>query len=515
MSKSFDQASHSRSSSMEDELRSTSITDLGGSPFHSRDSGMGLARRRAISKADKSRLMSSRERARSTSRRQGSGVPSPTLSGGGGSPAPPTKMSDGESDGNQPGVPSIKIRKPSTQALPYSDRTQSLPCELPLQPIPNGDSDTEAESNKGFKVVRQMQKMSSTESDVMVVGSEYLPSSSLANVEHSITAASAAAARSQWTSNNRSSSSSSSPEHASMQKSTPGGSPRVRSNSKPEGHQAVLKKEKSPATMSSNQSTPDKKATPDLFRKVGGASSSSEAKTTPSSERHNGDASDPFKKVGSSKLPEPEKSPAVVKKSDPFKKVGSSKLPEPENSPAVVKKSDPFKKVGSSKLPEPEKSPAVVKKSESGDLFRKVGKAPSKSPEVQRSPATEKRSDTSDLFKKVGGPPSKSERSPSLEKKSEDSGDLFRKVGGTPKMSSEKQSPKQSPVKDSKPELGAKVSEPAVVPVKVAPLMSSPPSHPAPRMPSPPKEYYQLALDELPANSKLKELIKIKLDDLN
>ncbi|MBE8189374.1 MAG: tetratricopeptide repeat protein [Candidatus Thioglobus sp.] len=29
------------------------------------------------------------------------------------------------------------------------------------------------------------------------------------------------------------------------------------------------------------------------------------------------------------------------------------------------------------------------------------------------------------------------------------------------------------------------------------------------------KEYYQLALDELPANSKLKELIKIKLDDLN
>lgn len=76
-----------------------------GGKIRSRESG--LSRRSAISKADKNRLLGSRERARSRSR-SGSRVPGPSVS---------SPSLDKSSGGPQPAkIPSIKIRKPSTPA---------------------------------------------------------------------------------------------------------------------------------------------------------------------------------------------------------------------------------------------------------------------------------------------------------------------------------------------------------------------------------------------------------------
>lgn len=179
----------------------------GGGRIRSRSSG--LSRHRAISKADKSRLLSSRERARSRYR-SGSQVPGPSLT---------SAASSSQHDPLASSLPAIKVRKPSTQGAPMSYHSQSMPREtqppadglmfgrtksVPTKQLPEegvafgrtksvptdpqlleSTEDSGSESGRSY-IIKQMHDVPSSDSDIMTVEGMMPESLSRIDVEESV-----------------------------------------------------------------------------------------------------------------------------------------------------------------------------------------------------------------------------------------------------------------------------------------------------------------------------------------
>ena len=350
---------------------------------HSRDGGVrprsrssGLSRRSAISKADKGRLMRSRENARSRYR-SGSQVPGPSLA---------AAVNSTADDPLSNSLPSIKVRKPSTtqaaanstQSMPRESgltfgRIQSVPQEpevlveglefartksVPTDPVQLGSAeDSGSESNRSY-IIRQMHDIPSSDSDIMMVEGLVPESVSGIDVLESIQ-----------------------PEP--FRRQSPSGSLDRASRE--------IKSSQSPTAEFKKVGT---HAAQDEFKKVGTPSAQDEFKKvgTPA-------AQDEFKKVGTPAAQDEFKKIGTPAAQDDFKKTGTPQARDEFKkivSPAVE---DEFTKIGSS----------------ARDEFKKVGGSPARD-EVKKVRSSPVRDD----FKKVGGSPARNE---------------FEKVGGSAQVS--------------------------------------------------------------------------------
>ena len=386
-------------------------------------SGSGLSRRSAITKNNKDRLMSSRDRARSRSH-SGTRVPGPRVSNSRSlddnhvTPTPP-----GEAEhARTASIPGIKIRKASTQVTPGPQLAQSVPIQrhhIPIatttglthtpttshtitSPAPlatTSPDDSEPESNRSYVIPQQMHNSDSDTIPVVTDDEALLNSIAGGKVDVEMSLSPSLLRRHLNSNNNRRSG---------------GGSPSI---TPPQHHHR--------SRSTSPEPTPTQRPVP------------RPRKTTPAPQDDGAVHATPFL--------------------DEFRKVQT--LPQ-DKSDSFTKKTSPISSPASlprALTPERKQEVRPVISSKDKDLFRKVGAPPSKPPAVWKG--GEGRGQGSEEFKKVGVAVSTKPQPSSSELKTQPSS-------------------KEQEVKE-------RVEREMVVPVMTTPLFS-PPTHPPPSKPSVP-----------------------------